>query len=198
MSLGLTGVLALTLLGGFCVKEREMDDVFDVLAEDHEDVRQTLAELEKGPTAATGACEDRLMLRKMMTDELIVEQFKHGEAELACLWPAVRQYVAGGDELADRGICDELEIFEIMPWLGRRDPADRDFEILLAQYTRATRAHFDFEERYVWPRLGSVLPPRLAAELGHKVQLGKQATPVPPLPSTWLSPGENARYGSFG
>jgi hypothetical protein len=175
-----------------------MDDVFDVLAEDHEDVKQTLAELEKGPTAATGACEDQLMLRKMMTDELIVEQFKHEEIELACVWPAVRQHVPGGDQLADRGICAELDIFEIMPRLSRRDAADREFETLLALFTRAAREHFDFEERYVWPRLRSVLPPMLAAELGRKVQLGKQATPVPSLPGVWLSPDENARYGSFG
>ena len=39
-----------------------MEDVFDVLAEDHEEIRQALAELEKGPTAATGASEDQLML----------------------------------------------------------------------------------------------------------------------------------------
>ncbi len=175
-----------------------MDDVFDVLAEDHEDVRQTLAELEKGPTAATGACEDQLMLRKMMTDELIVEQFKHEETELTCVWPAVRRHVPGGDQLADRGICAELEILEIMPRLGRRDAADRDFETVLALFTRAAREHFDFEERYMWPRLRSVLPPGLAAELGRQVLLGKQATPVPPLPGAWLSPGENASYGSFG
>jgi len=44
-----------------------MEDVFDVLAEDHEEIRKTLAELEKGPTAATGATEDQLVLRKIMT-----------------------------------------------------------------------------------------------------------------------------------
>jgi hypothetical protein len=175
-----------------------MDDVFDVLAEDHEDVRQTLDELEKGPTAATGASEDQLMLRKMMTDELLIEQFKHEEIELACLWPAVRQHVPDGDRLADRGICAELEIFACLPGLGRRDAAEREFEILLAQFTRAAREHFDFEEGYVWPRLRSALHPRFAAELGRKVLLAKQTTPVPPLPRAWLSPGENARYGSFG
>src|SRR5947208_16905227 len=35
--------------------EEPMEDVFDVLVEDHEEIRQALAELEKGPTAATGA-----------------------------------------------------------------------------------------------------------------------------------------------
>ena len=51
-----------------------MEDVFDVLAEDHEEIRQALAELEKGPTAATGASEDQLMLRKILTEELILEE----------------------------------------------------------------------------------------------------------------------------
>ena len=49
-----------------------MEDVFDVLAEDHEEIRQALAELEKGPTAASGASEDQLMLRMIMTEELIL------------------------------------------------------------------------------------------------------------------------------
>jgi len=192
-------MLALTLPGEVCVKERKMHDVFDVLAEDHEDVRQTLDELEKGPTAATGACEDQLMLRKMMTNELVIEQFRHEEIELACLWPAVRQHVLDGDRLADRGVCAELEIFTILPGLGRRDAAEREFEILLAQFTQAAREHFDFEERHVWPRLRSVLPPRLAVELGRKVLLAKHDALAPPLPRAWLiSPGENAGYGSFG
>src|ERR1700744_762351 len=175
-----------------------MDDVFDVLAEDHEDVRQALAELEKGPTAATGAGEDQLMLRKMMTDELIIEQFKHEELELAHLWPFVRQYLPVGAQLADAGICAELEIFEFLPALGRRDAAEREFEILLVQFTQIAREHFDFEERYVWPRLRAVLPPALAAELGRKVRLGKQSALAPAPPRTWLSSGENAQYRSFG
>ena len=82
-----------------------MEDVFDVLAEEHEEIRQVLAELEKGPIAATGATEDQLMLRKIMTEELIIEQSKHEQIELTCLWPAVREHVLGGVELADRATC---------------------------------------------------------------------------------------------
>jgi hypothetical protein len=175
-----------------------MEDMLDVLAADHEEIRQVLSELEKGPTAGTGATEDQLMLRTMMTDELIIEEFKHEEIELDYLWPAVRQYVPGGDALADLGICAELEIFAILPALAKRDAGQREFETLLGEFTRLARAHFDFEERYVWPRLRSVLHPRVAAELGGKVLAGKQADAVPPLPGAWTSPGENARYGSFG
>ena len=91
-----------------------MEDVFDVLAEDHEEIRQALAELEKGPTAATGATEDQLMLRKIMTEELLIEASKHEEIELTCLWPAVREHVASGEELADRAqghLDDHLLVF---------------------------------------------------------------------------------------
>jgi hypothetical protein len=91
-----------------------MEDVFDVLVEDHEEIRQALAELEKGPTAATGATEDQLMLRKIMTEELILEEARHEEIELTCVWPAVRGHVRGGDQLADRAVCAELEIVGLL------------------------------------------------------------------------------------
>ena len=140
-----------------------MEDVFDVLVEDHEEIRQALAELEKGPTAATGATEDQLMLRKIMTEELIIEEAKHEEIELTCVWPAVRGHVRDGDQLADRAVCAELEQ-------------------LLGAFTQAARKLFDFEERQVWPRLRSALTDKAADELGLKVLAARQAVPVPPFP----------------
>jgi len=181
-----------------------MEDVFDVLAEDHEEIRQALAELEKGPTAATGATEDQLMLRKIMSEELIIETSKHEEIELTWLWPAVREHVPGGDSLADRGICAELEIAALMAGLDKLDASQPEFEDLLSQFTQAGREHFDFEERQAWPRLRSALPPQVAAELGHKIFLGRQALAARPGPhasvpsqrSAW--PDQSARHGSFG
>ena len=43
-----------------------MPSVFDVLGQDHQEVRRMLSELEKGPTATTGASDNHLMLRKKM------------------------------------------------------------------------------------------------------------------------------------
>ena len=51
-----------------------MADVFTVLANDHQEVKGTLAELEKGPTSATGATEEQLALRKKMTEQLIADK----------------------------------------------------------------------------------------------------------------------------
>ena len=180
-----------------------MEDVFDVLAEDHEEIRQALAELEKGPTAATGATEDQLMLRKIMTEELLIEASKHEDIELTCLWPAVREHVASGEQFADRGICAELEIAALLARLDKLDASQPEFEDLLSQFTQAGREHFDFEERQVWPRLrASALAPKAAAELGRKILLARQSVPARPGPhapsqrSPW--PGESARHGSFG
>ena len=174
-----------------------MEDVFEVLATDHEEIRQVLAELEKGPTAATGACEDQLMLRKMMTEELIVEEAKHAETERTYLWPAVGEHVPGGGQLADRAIWQQLEIGELLAELDRLDASDPEFEEFLDAFTRAGRAHFDFEERHVWPRLRAVLTMKAASELGRKILQGRQAAAGLSHPRASASPG-GTHYGSFG
>jgi hemerythrin-like domain-containing protein len=154
-----------------------MEDVFDVLAEDHEEIRRALAELEKGPTAATGATEDQLVLRKIMTEELIIEQSKHEEIELTWLWPPVREHVPGGERLADRAVCAELEIVSLLAELDKLDAGRPEFEQVLSAFTRAAREHFDFEERHVWPRLRSALTAKAAAQLGRRVLRARQAVP---------------------
>ena len=159
-----------------------MEDVFDVLAEDHEEIRQALAELEKGPTAATGASEDQLMLRMIMTEELILEEAKHEEIELSCLWPAVRGHVPGGDQLADRAVCAELDIVALLAELNQLDVSQPAFERLLSAFTRAALEHFDFEERHVWPRLRSALTAKAAGELADRILVARQAVPVRPFP----------------
>jgi hypothetical protein len=174
-----------------------MEDVFEVLATDHEEIRQVLAELEKGPTAATGACEDQLMLRKMMTEELIIEEAKHHETELTYLWPAVREHVTGGVQLADRAICQQLEIGELLAELDTLDAGDPEFEELLTAFTRAGLDHFDFEERHVWPRLRAVLTMKAASELGRKIQQGRQAAAELAHPRASAFPG-GTHYRSFG
>jgi hypothetical protein len=70
-----------------------MADVFTVLAQDHQEVKAMLAELERGPTKATGATEDQLALRKKMTEQLIIEESRHEALQEMYFWPAVHQVV---------------------------------------------------------------------------------------------------------
>jgi hypothetical protein len=166
-------------------RKTEMEDVFEVLAGDHDEIGAVLEELEKGPTTATGAGEDQRMLRKMMTEELTIEDAKHADVERLYLWPAVREHVPDGGPLADRAICHQLEAGELLAELDKLDAADPRFEELLRQFTRLGRAHFDFEERQVWPRLRAVLPAKVASELGQKILLDRMMASVLPHPRAW-------------
>ena len=126
------------------------------------------------------------MLRMIMTEELILEEAKHEEIELTCIWPAVRGHIPGGDQLADRAICAELEIVALLAELDQLDVSQPEFEKLLSAFTQAAREHFDFEERHVWPRLRSALTAKAADELA--AGSWRPGSPCPSRPSRGRRP----------
>jgi Hemerythrin HHE cation binding domain len=166
-----------------------MTDVFTVLAKDHEEVKGMLAELERGPTAAAGASEDQLALRKKMTEELIIEESRHEAVEEMFFWPAVREHVADGDRLADEATSQEQEAKHVLHQLDKLNAGDAEFERLLGQFIVAGREHIAFEETQVWPGLRAALSPEVASELGTKLAEGKKTAPTRPHPHTPPSPG---------
>jgi hemerythrin-like domain-containing protein len=167
----------------------QMADVFTVLAKDHGEVKDMLAELEKGATNANGASEDQLARRKKMTDQLIIEESKHEALEEMYFWPTVREYHAAGNTLADEATGQEQEAKEVLAKLDKLDASDAEFDELLGTFIAAARKHIEFEETEVWPGLRSVLPAETAAELGRKITEGKKTAPTRPHPHTPPSPG---------
>jgi hemerythrin-like domain-containing protein len=166
-----------------------MADVFTVLARDHEEVKGMLAELEKGPTKATGASQDQLAMRKKMTEELIIEESKHEALEEMYFWPVVRDHLPNGDTLADEATGQEQEAKEVLAKLDKLDAGDTEFEKLLGMFIGAAREHIQFEETQVWPGLRSALNTERAAELGTQIAEGKKTAPTRPHPHTPPSPG---------
>ena len=67
-----------------------MADVFTVLARDHQEVKNMLAELEKGLAKGTGASDDQPALRKKMTEQLIIEESTHEALEEMYFWRGAR------------------------------------------------------------------------------------------------------------
>ena len=166
-----------------------MADVFTVLANDHQEVKNMLAELETGPTRATGASEDQLALRKKMTQELIIEESRHEALEEMYFWPAVREHLAAGHTLAGEATGQEQEAKQVLAGLDKLDASDAEFEQLLAKFTVAARQHIEFEETRVWPSLRAALTAEKAAELGAKIADGKSSAPTRPHPHTPPTPG---------
>jgi len=166
-----------------------MADVFTVLGKDHDEVKAKLAELEKGPTKATGASEDQLALRKKMSETLIIEESKHEALEEMYFWPAVRQYERDGNTLADQATGQEQEAKHVLAELDKLEANDAEFETLLGKFIEAAREHIAFEETQVWPGLRSVLSAEAAGELGTKIAEGKKTAPTRPHPHTPPAPG---------
>lgn len=166
-----------------------MADVFTVLAQDHQEVKRMLAELEKGPTVATGASKDQLALRTKMTQELIIEESKHEALEEMYFWPAVREHLAAGNTLADTATGQEQDAKQVLAELDKLDAGDAEFEKLLAKFAVDAREHIAFEETQVWPGLRTALPVETANEMGRKIADGKSTAPTRPHPHTPPAPG---------
>lgn len=159
-----------------------MPSVFDVLSKDHAEVKRMLAELEVGPTEATGADQMQLMLRKRMVRELITEESKHEAVEAMYFWPAVREHLANGDELADAALQQEQEGTEVLDRLDKLDASQPEFEMLLATFIKDAREHVHYEEAKVWPGLAAVLTPQESSDLAAKLEDGKNTAPTRPHP----------------
>jgi hemerythrin-like domain-containing protein len=166
-----------------------MAGVFDVLAKDHAEVKQMLADLEAGPTAAKNASNHELAQRKKMVEQLVIEESKHEAMEEMYFWPAVREKLPDGDKLASTATDQEQEGKEVLDKLDKLDASDGEFEKLLSTFIEAGREHITYEETQVWSSLRNALSAEEADEIGSKIEAGKKTAPTRPHPHTPASPG---------
>jgi hemerythrin superfamily protein len=151
-----------------------MTSAFDVLAKDHQEVEDMLAEFERLPTAADGAGPDQLAFREKMARQLVMEESAHEAVEEMYFWPAVREYLPDGDALADQAQRQEQEGKEVLDRLAKLSAGEVEFETVLAQFIRDGRAHIAFEEERVWPGMRAALTAEEAGEIGRKLEEGKE------------------------
>jgi hemerythrin superfamily protein len=165
-----------------------MPSAFDVLASDHEQVKRLLSQFEAAP-AASGVNDSLLEARKKMAETLVIEESKHEAAEEMYFWPAVRKFLPGGDELADKAIGQEQEGKRILAELDKLDADNPQFDMLVGEFIKAARDHIRFEETQVWPGLQAVMTETEAADLGDSLEQSKKTAPTRPHPHTPPSPG---------
>jgi hypothetical protein len=165
-----------------------MPSAFDVLASDHEQVKQLLAQFEAAP-AASGVNDSLLEARKKMAETLVIEESKHEAVEEMYFWPAVRKLLPDGDKLADQAISQEQEGKELLAKLDKLDAGNPEFDRLLGEFIKAARDHIAFEETQVWPALRTAMTETEAFDLGDSLEQGKKTAPTRPHPHTPPSPG---------
>jgi hemerythrin superfamily protein len=164
------------------------NDVIAVLTHDHHEVEQMFTELEQLGTADVEQ-------RQTLTEKVIIELVRHSVAEEAYLYPAVRDLLPDGDQLADRELAEHAQAEETMKQLERTDAGEARHAELLAQLMAEIRDHVAEEEGDLFPRLRGSATPEQLAKLGSKVKAIKKIAPTRPHPAAPDTPPGNKLMG---
>jgi hemerythrin superfamily protein len=166
-----------------------MSDTFTVLSADHTEVKSMLEALDSTPGHAAGASEAVLAARKQVAEQLVIASSAHEAAEEQYFWPAVRDRLPDGNELADQAISQESQAKEILARLDKLAVADAEFDELIIEFTPVALAHIEFEETRVWPGMRRALSVEESRDLGDQITAAKEKAPTRPHPRTPASPG---------
>ena len=115
------------------------NDGFAWLEQDHRDIEeqfQTFLRDNEGPVVR----------------ELCEHLTRHSQSEGAALYPALRRYVDGGDDLADRAREEHAAIATIVSELSQSTTPDRLVD-QVTQLRTAVSAHVEFEESELFPAM---------------------------------------------
>jgi hemerythrin superfamily protein len=118
-----------------------MDDGYSKLEEEHRAIEAQFQDLLRDQEAP--------VVREL--GELLT---RHAAIEDAALYPALRRYVDGGDDLADRAAQEHANIATMLAALDDSATPERLGD-LLAQLGEAVSAHVEFEESELFPAMRS-------------------------------------------
>jgi len=131
-------------------------DLAELVAHDHQVIAGLVAAL--GDTGRA----DRFPLAHRLLDALSA----HTAAELQIVYPALRDIVPGGVELANRGQADHDTLRPLLVALERSHPDDPAFDDVVRGVAAAVEGHAPLVEDELLPALAAVVGSGAMAELG--------------------------------
>jgi hypothetical protein len=131
-------------------------DLTELIAHDHAVIAGLVASLQDRERS------DRFPLAHRLLDELAT----HTAAELQILYPALRDIVPGGVEMANRGQTDHDTLRPIMVALEQAHPDDSAFEDVVRGIAAAVDGHAPQVEKEFLPALRAVVGEETMLELG--------------------------------
>lgn len=115
-------------------------------------------------------------------NSIVKELSVHDAIEKIHLYPAVRDRVAGGQEMAEQAIVEHGEVARTLLEIDRRDANDPAMPELLTSLRQMVREHVDEEEAHLFPGLRRVMTSDELEELGAELEKGKKSAPTRPHP----------------
>ncbi len=157
------------------------DDVVSVIGWQHNQVKWLQEQLETVPGVRKGGSEAKQQQRVSILDMIRVRLSQHETAEEEYFWPAVRQHLEGGDELADMALGQEQEGKDLLQELMRVPGHEDRFDELVEKLVAALRKHVAFEDT-VLLKFKDKVPDEVRAEIGRKFQSAYEHAPTRPHP----------------
>jgi hemerythrin superfamily protein len=157
--------------------------VIEELTVDHREVEEMFGRFNALPVGHPG--------RRDIADEFTIELVRHSVAEEMHLYPAVREHITGGDQIADREIADHATVERLLKKLEGLDIHQAEFDSTAAQLITEVSAHVADEEKNLFPALTAACTGQELAELGDKVRSAKDKAPTRPHPSAPDTPPLN-------
>lgn len=160
--------------------------LIELLLTDHEEAKALMARFDDLP----------MERREEAFWTLVATLVKHEVAEEEVLYPAVRKYVDGGDDLAGKRIDEQSDAERILVQMERELKKDAAYMQSFANLRDAVLEHAEAEEQTVFPELASVLDQTQLVELGRRYELAKASAPTHPHPHAPDSPPADVFVGA--
>ena len=149
-------------------------DVVDVLTNDHRDVTALIGEIK----VVTDP-----MIRRDLTDTAISELVRHAVAEEMYVYPAMREYLADGENAVQHDIEEHKQIERTMKQLESLDVSSAEFDTAISDLEALLADHVQDEEMEQFPELRRRVPREELVELAGKVETAKKLAPTRPHPA---------------
>ncbi len=145
-------------------------DAVALLANDHRSVEAMFRSLEPATPGGTPQA-DRATVVQRIIEELSI----HAEIEEEHLYPAIRQHVPDGDDLADHAEDEHEQVKEMLDRLEDMDPYSSEADSLLQELRQSVEEHFQEEEGPdgLFARLRSAMDSESLRELGSSLAEAK-------------------------
>lgn len=156
--------------------------LIDIIMDDHREV-------ERNFERARTTVDDEAF--RSLFSQVIAELVRHSVAEEQYLYPALREHLDDGDEIADHEIAEHAEAEQTMKEIERLDAGDPRLRTKFNELVEEITHHVQDEETQALPRLAAACPRDALIELGAKVERAKVVAPTRPHPSAPDTPPMN-------
>lgn len=159
----------------------ETDDIISAIGWDHNQVEALLEQAQAIPGVRKGGSPAQQRQRASIVDMVRVRLSQHETAEEEYFWPAVRQGLPDGDELAQEALSQEQEGKDLLQAMEGVPGSDESFDEMFEKLVLSLRKHVAFEDM-VLLRMSQAMPEEERQRVGRQYLSAKRSGPTRPHP----------------